>query len=168
MSPFRALPWILALAPSFAQGQAPGTLPLGTRIRLELDTASTPVVGTLSEVQGDTLFVTTWRGTEGILRQHVRAASVSRGQHRYWLEGAVIGAGAGAVLGTLAQRAFTAGNARGADEPSTYRFARAGAVLLGLVSGIAGYNVRADRWGPATSAMTWAPVGPGLGFRITF
>jgi len=150
------------------RAQTSDVWPLGSRLRLQAGSPSSTIVGTLSEVQGDTLFLTTTRGIQAVLRRDLTDVAVSRGYHRYWLEGTLVGAGIGALLGTVFHRLCTSGNAPPDSCLGTTTYAAVGALAFGTVSGVAGYNVRSEWWRTADFAAGPRPDGPGLGFSLRF
>lgn len=144
---------VLCLTFQPANAQTIESWPVGGRLRVH-STAVPPLRGTLTEIQGDTLFLLTSGGMEGILKRNITGTEVSRGYHRYWLEAGLVGVGAGGLAGFLGYRLM---GGQGGERKGQY--IGAGAVLFGLVSGIAGYSVRAERWRPASFAFT-SPAGP--------
>jgi hypothetical protein len=153
---------------SMLRAQTLAPLPLGARLRVFTDTASPPLAGNLWEVAGDTLFLDTPYGFHGVLRPTVTHVDISRGYHRYWAESALVGGGIGAFLGFLAKRLANSGCHDSQERQcSTRPYVATGAVLFGLLSAVAGFSVRAERWRPLPAPLPTSPSDAGLGPRVS-
>jgi hypothetical protein len=90
------------------------------------------------------LFLRTPTGTEAIRVPELTRAELSLGPRRHAVEGALIGGAVGAVIGVLFHRLCTSEDRRECASMGAY--AAGFGLGVGLVSGIAGYSTRTERW----------------------
>jgi hypothetical protein len=175
----------LLAAPAAVQAQAAEELAAGTRVRVAAP-ATGRLVGTVSEVRGDTLLVLSRRGVHALPLSSVRTLQVSRGRPTRLasaLEGGaaglvlgVVSGAAGAVLGDLT---ISDDDCNGGEDDllcfSTGQWALIGALAgapLGVAYGaVAGFVFPRERWRSvgvgSAPVLAVQPSAAGVGISLS-
>lgn len=163
----------LAAAPPAARAQSRAELAAGTRVRVA-EHAARPLVGTVTQVRGDTLLVLARGEVHALPLSSIRSLQVSRGRPPRLasaLEGGAIGLLSGAIGGaaSLALPSLVVPDDCGREQDgllcfSTGEWALLGVLLgapLGAASGaVAGFVFPRERWRSITAGSAPALTGP--------
>lgn len=159
---------LMLLLPVIADAQS-NALGVGARIRVTSPRDHlNKYVGTIMELRGDTVVVAGRHGTRSIARENVTALDVSTGTRTQVRRSALLGFGAGALLGGVA-------GAVAYEEPDFFfgSAAEMGAVSalffggIGMVAGaVVGALQRTDRWQAAPRLRATAGVTRSGGVSI--
>jgi len=176
---------LLIVAPFFAPLESLGAQQPGEPVRLTMGSAaSSPrVAGTLVRQDPDSFWVQLAGRTApvSLARSAVARLEVSRGRKRAVGQGALVGAGLGAIAGFVAG-GYAASRSRSCGTPGfadvcyvdwygqAFRGALVGGAIGGAVGAAVGYAVRTDRWEgvPLSRAHHLALVPRGAGLALTF
>lgn len=160
------------LLPMIAESQSAG-LSAGARVRVTSPRDDLRKhVGTVMEVRGDTLVVAGSRGSRGIALDNITALDISTGSRTQVGRSALIGFGAGALLGgVLGVAAY--------EEPDFFfenaaQMGAASALFFGGIGMVAGAVVgalhRTDRWerrDPPLRAVIGGSLAGGVSLRVS-
>lgn len=170
---------LLAVAPEI-RGQSMENLAAGTRVRVAAP-ATGRVVGTVTEVRGDTLLVTSRRGVHALPASSIRSLQVSRGRSPRLtsaLQGGAIGLATGVVggvAGALIADLTIPDDACDSGETDLLCFSTGESALLGVIVGapfgaasgaVLGLVFPRERWRSVTArgapALTVQPQAAGV------
>lgn len=176
---------VLMAEPLPARAQSVAELPAGTRVRVAAP-ATGRLIGTVSEVRGDTLLVQSRKGMHAVPVSSIRDLQVSRGRPprvASALEGGAIGLLTGAVGGAamLALPALVVPDACDREGDGVLCFSAGEWALVGVVLGaplgaasgaVVGFAFPRERWrsvaAKSAPALTVQPRAVGVRLGLSF
>jgi len=163
----------LTLPGGVPQADSPTPAPsvtIGSRARVTTGGTVRPTIGTVVSIGPDALVLKA-DGRDGlwaVARANIRRLEVSGGSRSRWADGALIGAGIGAMPGVLLTFGDIDSDVHG-DGPSPVAVAAMGAVGGALVGAAIGRAIKAERWlgcdVPRASVAVW-PVRHGAAVSV--